>query len=396
MTITCLSQVALQCVDGTSDKLYVIQVQEEDLGGGVLQYLTIGYYGRRGSALKEARKYNGASQAAAQAAADRLERDKRSGGYTNYTTSAYSTIPGMPASAPTFAGSSGGVAASTATAPARGKGVGPLPMLAVVAEERHLVELMTSPNFAAQIKYDGERTTVSLRRSGIQAYNRKGDIKPLTSGAEATLKRLLSLPDFSDERETILDGELMGDVFVAYDLITLRDNDMRAIPFEERYCALEELLVEEHAPLLAPCAWSPEERAALKAKVESEGMEGMMFRSLEAFYTSGRTDALLKHKLWATCTCRVLTVNAKRSIQLALLDDAGNEVFVGNVTVPANQDIPEPDDLVEVRYLYAHEGGSLYQPTLLRKRDDVDEADKRKDLRLPPPEKRGTVVAETV
>jgi len=274
--------------------------------------------------------------------------------------------------------------------------VGPLPMLAVVAEERHLVELMTSPNFAAQIKYDGERTTVSLRRSGIQAYNRKGDIKPLTSGAEATLKRLLSLPDFSDERETILDGELMGDVFVAYDLITLRDNDMRAIPFEERYCALEELLVEEHAPLLAPCAWSPEERAALKAKVESEGMEGMMFRSLEAFYTSGRTDALLKHKLWATCTCRVLTVNAKRSIQLALLDDAGNEVFVGNVTVPANQDIPEPDDLVEVRYLYAHEGGSLYQPTLLRKRDDVDEADKRKDLRLPPPEKRGTVVAETV
>lgn len=396
MTLTCLSQVALQCVDGTSDKLYIIQVQEEDLGGGVLVYHAIGYYGRRGSALKEARKYNGPSQAAAQAAADRLERDKRGGGYTTYTMSAGSSIPGMPATAPSFSSSGSSTTVSSTPAPARGKGVGPLPMLAVVAEEKHLSTLMTSSDFAAQIKYDGERTPVSLRRSAIQAYNRKGDIKPLTGGAEATLKRLVALPDFSDERETILDGELMGDVYVAYDLIMLRDNDMRGLSFEERYSALEELLADEHASLLAPCAWTPEEREALKAKVECEGMEGMMFRSLEAAYTSGRTDALLKHKLWATCTCRVLTANAKRSIQLALLDDAGVEVFVGNVTVPANQDIPEPDDLVEVRYLYAHEGGSLYQPTLLRKRDDVDEADKRSALRPPPPEKRGIVEVEAV
>ena len=46
---------------------------------------------------------------------------------------------------------------------------------------------------------------------------------------------------------------------------------------------------------------------------------------------------------------------------------------VGNVTIPANCEIPQKGDLVEVRYLYAYKGGSLYQPTYLGKRSDVDE-----------------------
>ena len=48
-------------------------------------------------------------------------------------------------------------------------------------------------------------------------------------------------------------------------------------------------------------------------------------------------------------------------------------VGVGNVTVPANQAIPQAGVLVEVRYLYAHDGGSLFQPVLLGVRDDITE-----------------------
>ncbi|OBG22753.1 hypothetical protein A5768_23585 [Mycolicibacterium fortuitum] len=49
---------------------------------------------------------------------------------------------------------------------------------------------------------------------------------------------------------------------------------------------------------------------------------------------------------------------------------------VGNVTVPANQNVPQLGDVVEVRYLYAAQiGGALYQPVLLGVRDDVEPAE---------------------
>jgi hypothetical protein len=30
--------------------------------------------------------------------------------------------------------------------------------------------------------------------------------------------------------------------------------------------------------------------------------------------------------------------------------------------IPANKEIPKPDDVVEIKYLYAFRGGSIFQP----------------------------------
>jgi bifunctional non-homologous end joining protein LigD len=57
-----------------------------------------------------------------------------------------------------------------------------------------------------------------------------------------------------------------------------------------------------------------------------------------------------------------------------VLLDGGKRVAVGNVTVPANQQIPKAESVIEVRYLYAFPGGSLFQPICLGQRDDVDPA----------------------
>ena len=389
MSLTCTHQVALEYRGGGSDKLYIIQVQRDDTTGA---YLAVGYNGRRGSRLTRNEKYNGPSEATAKSAADKLEREKRgSSGYTDHIVAAGTRITGMPADAPVFGGTSTASSAPTATPMAKAI-VGALPMLAKEADEKRAAELMDDPNWGMQCKYDGERVTVSLRRSNIQAANRKGEARPLTAPAEAALKKLLAMPDFGDDRETVVDGELMGDVYVIYDLITLRDNDVKSMSCEERYSALEELL-EDHSHLLAPMAWTADEKRAMLAKAQLEKWEGVMFRDLTAKYATGRSLALLKHKFWATCTARVLTTNAARSIQVALRDEHDNEVFAGNVTVPINQDIPEVDCLVEVRYLYAHDGGSLYQPTLIGVRDDKDEADLRSSLREAPPEKRGAAPA---
>jgi len=46
---------------------------------------------------------------------------------------------------------------------------------------------------------------------------------------------------------------------------------------------------------------------------------------------------------------------------------------MGNVTIPPNHEVPDPGQVVEVRYLYVNgENGSLYQPTYLGVRKDVE------------------------
>lgn len=388
MTITCIHQTPLECRSGTSDKVYIVQVQE-DTSGPVASYKALGFSGRRGATLtQQSPVYEGPNRASAIAAAEKLEKTKRTGSsrYTTMAVAAGATISGMPASAPVF----GGASAAPATPAAA---VAPLTsyvlMRAKEATEAQKAEMLTSPDWAEQRKYDGMRASISLRRSSILAYNLKGTQMTLSAVAESELKKLLSQPDFSNERETILDGELMGDVFVAYDILILRDVDMRNTPFYERFTALESLL-ERFPGLLAPTAWSEAEKRAMREQAEKENWEGTMGRHMDGLYIAGRTDKILKNKQWASCTCRVLTAHpTKRSVQVALLDADGIEEACGNVTIPVNADMPDADDLIEVRYLYALPGGSLYQPVFLNARDDKDEADLRSSLRSAPPEKLG-------
>jgi hypothetical protein len=62
-------------------------------------------------------------------------------------------------------------------------------------------------------------------------------------------------------------------------------------------------------------------------------------------------------------------------VAVSVYDNSGDisvPVPVGNVTIPANQPVPKVGQVLEVRYLYAYKGGSLFQPTSLGVRDDVD------------------------
>ena len=71
--------------------------------------------------------------------------------------------------------------------------------------------------------------------------------------------------------------------------------------------------------------------------------------------------------------------SGKRSVKIGLLDSDNRDVIkgkkmipVGNVTIPPNYDVPEAGDIVEVEYLYAYKGGSIYQPVYRGKRTDID------------------------
>jgi bifunctional non-homologous end joining protein LigD len=59
-------------------------------------------------------------------------------------------------------------------------------------------------------------------------------------------------------------------------------------------------------------------------------------------------------------------------VQLSTYDLNGSRVFLGNVTIPADKGIPQVGDFVDIEYLYAFKGGSLFQPVYKGKRNDVE------------------------
>ena len=68
-------------------------------------------------------------------------------------------------------------------------------------------------------------------------------------------------------------------------------------------------------------------------------------------------------------------VNQKRSVAVHAFDAKGEEVALGNVTVPLNYVMPKAGDVVQVRYLYAYRDGCVYQPQFEGVRDDKKAAE---------------------
>ena len=118
-------------------------------------------------------------------------------------------------------------------------------------------------------------------------------------------------------------------------------------------------------------------KAAMYRKLKEQKREGIVLKLHTAPYMPGRPNSgghQLKLKFCATASCIVAGANgSKRSVALELFD-SGSRIGIGNVTIPANHKIPVSGDVVEVRYLYAYPGGSLYQPVYLGERDDIEPA----------------------
>jgi len=164
--------------------------------------------------------------------------------------------------------------------------------------------------------------------------------------------------------------------YVAFDLLEHDNTDLRKEPYSRRLTDLCRMLEPSgKGPVrIANTACSAATKREMLAQFRRENREGAVFKRSSAPYTPGRPASggdQLKLKFTATASCIVAKVNGtKRSVALALLDGR-KRVAVGNVTIAANQQIPKAGSIVEVRYLYAYPGGSLFQPVCLGQRDDV-------------------------
>ncbi len=337
-TVTEPQSMILYFRNGSSDKEYRVWIEAKD-AGWVVNFA----YGRRGASLSTGTKTSSPVEyAAALKVFDKLVSEKTSKGY------------------------SPGEAGTPYQHTDKAKQVsGLLPQLLNTIDDREVSSLIDNPAWCVQEKFDGRRMMLRKVGEAVEAINKLGLIVGLSAPiAEAAL----ALPgDF------VLDGEVIGDRLWAFDALSVGGVELGAKSYRDRYAALSTLLGSEGAIVAVPCWTDAADKADNLVALKSRNAEGVVFKHLDAAYTSGRPASggtQRKLKFVATLSAVIEKVNAKRSVSVSLLD--GDEWKpMGNVTVPANQAVPTPGDVVEIRYLYAIPGGSLFQPTLLGVRDDI-------------------------
>jgi len=342
-TIAESEQITLYYREGNSDKVYHAAIEQSGPG-----FVVNFAYGRRGSTLQTGTKtVKPVNFDQAKKLYDALVREKTAKGYTP--------------------GESGTPYQHTEKAD---RSTGILPQLLNSIDESEIDGLLADNNFWAQEKFDGKRVLIRKEEDQITGINRKGLVIDLP---EPIVKAVQGL----DARHCLLDGEAIGDKFIAFDLLREATIDLTTRPYHIRHAHLVDLMETASSDSIryADTAKTKSDKQALLAKLRQQKKEGIVFKNNDAIYTPGRPasgGAQLKFKFCAEASCIVAGTNgSKRSVKLELLDGS-RRVGVGNVTIPANQTIPAKGTIVEVRYLYAYPGGSLYQPVYLGQRDDLD------------------------
>lgn len=342
---------------GNSDKVYHLSLQE-DLAGWVVNT----QYGRRGKALqigtktKMALPYDEALGVYEDAIKERLSK-----GYTPEE--------------------SGEIYLNPETA-GRITGLTPMLLNSFVEEVFTAEDALNDEDWMMQEKYDGERQMLAVKNEEeIVLANRKGlEIATPPSLKEAAIALFKSTGAFT------VDGERMGSAFVVFDVLVWKGVDVTAEPANYRISLadLEELSyssqLNENSIGLYKLRTIPghdiEAKKEFFNELKERNAEGAVFKQTKSEYHAGRPSRLgsaLKEKFVKTASVIVTaTHKSKRSVSMGVLTEAGEIVEVGNVTIPSNKDIPVVGDLVEVRYLYAYEQGSLFQPVYLGKRGDID------------------------
>ena len=205
----------------------------------------------------------------------------------------------------------------------------------------------------------------------LEGINKKGLIVGVPGSVAGELRSL------SDS--FIPDGESIGDDYHAFDLLELNGENLRPLPYRMRFARLVDLLLLSRSEWkyvhLVETAFKTRQKTELWQRLRQENREGIVFKRLDAPYVPGRPNQggpQLKFKFVATLSAIVAKVNIQRSVEISLFKGR-SLISCGNVTIPANHEIPPAGAIVEVRYLYAYRDSvALYQPVYLGLRTDVD------------------------
>lgn len=244
------------------------------------------------------------------------------------------------------------------------------PQLAKQAEVTSLEAFIKDDRWVAEQKLDGDRI---LFMSG--GKDMPGT--PITRNGSIYSKKIpQAMKDFRfPEGEWALDGELVNGTFWVFDMPIDPDFPGGQLELHLRRARLEVFMASVPSPFrLVPQAKTVDEKIRLAETALQSNYEGLLLKKTDSPYRSGgRTPEWLKVKFVSTADCIVTGVrtDGKDSVDLGLRE-AGSIIPVGRASLIGKEKngTIAVGDVLEVRYLYTGAGGRLFQPTILRKRDD--------------------------
>jgi len=335
-------QISLYYQNGSSDKEYHTQLVKEK-GGFVVNF----QYGRRGSTLQTGSKTPVAvTLEEATKIYTKLVKSKVAKGYSE--------------------GESNSSSAVTKVADLSDRITGILPqLLNELSSEAEFRAMMEDDDFVMQEKKDGECRLVK-KDTDIIGINKKGL-------SVAIPKKMAS----SMVEEAIVHGESIGDMLYIWDILEHEGKSTKNKTYLKRLELLDSLSFGKNIQVVETAIGKKSKEFMLERLMKANA-EGVVFKRRNHKYKEGRPASggdVFKYKFYKTATVRVDNhTKGKRSVGMVMLEK-GKETPVGKVTIPANKEIPEIGSYVEVRYLYAYKGGSLYQPTYKGERNDQDDSD---------------------
>lgn len=368
--------------EGSSDKVYILEIAPEGHGWTVM-----GRSGRRGASLvNQPKTKNGpVAYSVARSLYDAEVRTRQRKRYQLDKT-VNPTTPIAPASAAAAAPVAPRPVPVTPLAPARVDTGLRAMLLKPVDGDAHIRALMADDRYGLERKHDGRRVMLIVHTDFDGAYvrgaNRNGEEFEVPHEVRQAAK-------LTAMGRAVLDGEMVGTQFHPFDLLEVEGRCIRKQPYAARRARLATLLGDGSGFELTATHTGSDKDAA-RAAYLADGAEGVVFKRLDAPYSPGRGEDAFKWKFVASATVLVAARNAKRSIVAAVVDDAGAELRVGNVTIPPNHEVPPVGAYVEVEYLYCFPGedGCLYQPVYKGQRDDKTEADTHASLQFKDAERK--------
>ena len=336
-----MKQVLYYKDDAGSDKMYAVEIVPE----GDLFHVHFAFGRRVGTPQTGCKTSTGpVALAEAKAICAKLVNEKMAKGY----------LPGDDA----------GVIQYPEAVP-KGKpssGMTVLPQLLTAIDEPWALRLIPDDDWLMEPKFDGQRVQLHKRGDDIRGYSRTKKAVSLPASV-ITAGRAFSF-DF------VIDGELVADVFVCFDILEVGVVKMTEETCETRIRYVSTLWPMDGIGIVSsPFALTTEEKTAFYETLHSKGAEGAVFKLKSARYTSGRGLTALKRKFWDTASVIVGKRNGRKRAFFAMLTDGTN---MGSVTVYPNQEFPNEGDVAEIRYLYVHDvGGKAIQSKFLAIRTDV-------------------------
>lgn len=364
--------IYLHCTEGGSDKVYNIFLDDRPNGMGYVHAEN----GRRGSTLTPQIKtpqpvpYHEAIKEYNKLKNEKINK-KRYNILREVDTDSLISNRSMAIQETTIDAKTGKVEKKLTVIPVTPV-LGPKPVILVPQllnsiTEAEVEKYINDDAWMAQEKKDGHRRPI-IADGKILGLNKKGEEVPLIEGLAKSLPK---------DTRIAFDGEQIGEKHYAFDILMLNGKSLREMDAKRRYELLKEVKFGKDIVVIET-AFTTEEKRALYESLKRDKKEGIIFKRKTSAYKSGRPSSYgdhLKFKLQNSASFIVDSITeGKRSVGLVVLDGV-TRVSVGKCTIPPNQDVPCIGDIVEVQYLYAYKGGSIFQPVYLRRRNSVDAAE---------------------